>query len=318
MSPAPHSEVALACLQHFHGNLGVRFPLMGLKHHHPVELPLDFEEAVPKRYNLKRLPTISIVTPSYNQAEMLERTIKSVLSQRYPKLQYVIQDGGSKDGSVDVIKKYESQLHHWESRSDEGQAHAIELGFKRTDGEVMAWLNSDDILMPGALWKMARFFQSGRRVDVAYGHRMIIDQHDRKVGQWLLPSNTHNYLKYADYLPQESVFWRRKIWDRVGGVDRKFRFAMDWDLFLRFKGAYGKFKRIGNFIGAFRVHDAQKTSAQIADVGAEEMNLLRKRELGRIPESLELTKKLVWLYWRNYFIERAMNRGLYRVDTDLA
>ncbi len=316
ISPMPHREVAVACLEHFRINRGIDFPLMGLKHHQPIEMPLDFNEGIPRRYDLDRLPTISLVTPSYNQSEMLERTIQSVLSQKYPKLQYVIQDGGSTDDSVKVIKKYESQLHYWESRSDEGQSHAIEMGFKNTDGEIMAWLNSDDILIPGALWQMAHFFRKHRNVDVAFGHRVIIDQHDRKIGQWVLPSNTHHYLKYADYLAQESVFWNRRIWNRVGGIDRSFRFAMDWDLFLRFKSAYGKFKRIGKFIGAFRIHDAQKTSSQIADIGAREMDLLRKRELGRVPESTEISKKLVWLYWRNYLIERAMSRGFYRIPTD--
>jgi len=316
ISPTPHRQIAVACLEHMRVNRGVDFPLMGLKHHPPVELPLNFNDGIPTKFDKNRLPRISIVTPSYNQADMLERTIKSVLCQNYPNLQYVIQDGGSTDESVKVIRKYEDKLHYWESRADAGQSHAIELGFKHTDGEVMGWLNSDDILMPGSLWQLARFFNRHPNVDVAFGHRMIIDEWDQKIGQWVLPANTHHYLKYADYLAQESVYWTRRIWDRVGGIDRSFRFAMDWDLFLRFQGSFAKFKRIKHFIGAFRIHDSQKTSVQIADVGSREMDMLRKRELGRVPAQPEISKKLVWLYWRNYMIESAIRKGIYRIGSE--
>ncbi len=314
-SPSPHRELAVAALQHFQANKGLNIPLMGLKHHNPVDMPLDFSGSkMPRKIRQSRLPKISLVTPSYNQADMLERTILSVLSQGYPNLQYVIQDGGSTDGSVKVIRKYEGQLHYWESKPDKGQSHAIEMGFQQTDGEIMGWLNSDDILMPGALWDIAQHFIRHPKTDVAFGHRVIIDEQDRKIGQWVLPSTTHHYLPYADYLAQESVYWHRRIYERVNGIDPQFRFAMDWDLFLRFKRSTAKFRRIRSFIGAFRIHAAQKTSSIISDVGAQEMDILRERELGRIPGQIEISKKLIWLYWRNYFIEKAMKHGLYRVN----
>jgi len=313
-SRAPHRQLAIAWLDHLRVNRGINFPLMGLRHHDPQDLSLDFYRQKPSWVRTADLPVISLVTPSFNQAEMLERTIQSVLSQKYPKLQYVIQDGGSTDGSVEIIKKYEHLLHNWESTRDEGQSHAIEMGFGKTDGQVMGWLNSDDILMPGSLWEIANFFRSNPRMDVAFGHRIIIDEQDRKIGQWVLPSNTHHYLPYADYLAQECVFWNRRIWDRVNGIDRSFRFAMDWDLFLRFRRAEGRFRRIPKFIGAFRIHEAQKTSAQIHDIGSQEMELLRARELGRVPEPRELSKRLVWLYWKNYLLESACRRGLFSLS----
>jgi len=314
-SPSPHRQLAIAWLDHMRSNKGVDFPLLGLQHHRPQEMPLNFESVRLPAIREQSLPVISLVTPSYNQADMLERTIKSVLSQNYPRLQYVIQDGGSTDGSVKVIEKYASHLHHWESRPDGGQSQAIELGFRHTDGEIMGWLNSDDILMPGALWDIARFFQRRPSLDVAYGHRVIIDKQDRKIGQWVLPANTHCYLHYADYLAQESVYWTRRIWERAGGIDPSFRFAMDWDLFLRFRRSMGKFKRIHRFVGAFRIHESQKTSAQISEVGEQEMNLIRRRELGHVPEHSEISKRLVWLYWRNYMIERAVRGGFSRLQT---
>ncbi len=268
-SRGPHRQFAVAWLDHLRVNRGVTFPLMGLSHHPPrtSEHPAPYRS--PPVISMVGLPTISIVTPSYNQATMLERTIRSVLDQDYPQLQYVIQDGGSTDHSVDIIRRYASRLHHWDSRPDEGQAHAIQLGFARTDGQVMGWLNSDDILLPGALWEIARFFQKNPDVDVAYGHRLIIDEQDHEVGRWVLPANTHKYLPWADYLAQESVYWTRQIWDRVHGIDRSFQFAMDWDLFLRFRRASARFQRIPRMIGGFRLHENQKTAAQIADVGAQ-------------------------------------------------
>lgn len=312
-SRSPHRQVAVAWLDYLRTTRGVNFPLMGLSHHDPLELPTDRGGDMPASISMVGLPVISIVTPSYNQAHMLERTIRSVLDQNYPRLQFVVQDGGSKDHSVEIIKRYASRLHHWESCSDEGQAHAIQMGFARTTGDVMGWLNSDDILMPGALWDIARFFQKNKNVDVAYGHRVIIDEDDRKIGQWVLPANTHKYLPYADYLAQESVYWTRRIWDKVGGVDRSFQFAMDWDLFLRFWRASGRFQRIPKSIGAFRIHSAQKTSSIINDVGAREMDRLRRRELGHVPHPQELARQLIWLYWRNYAMDSANKMGLYRV-----
>lgn len=313
-SQSPHRQVAVAWLHHLRTNRGVNFPLMGLCHHEPCDIPKSEQEPeAPNIISMVDLPVISIVTPSFNQAPMLERTIRSVLDQNYPRLQYVIQDGGSTDHSAEIIRKYASRLHHWESARDEGQTHALQLGFARTSGDVMGWLNSDDILMPGALWDIARFFQENRNVDVVYGHRVIIDEEDRKIGQWVLPANTHKYLPWADYLAQESVYWTRKIWNRVGGVDRSFQFAMDWDLFLRFQRAGGRFRRLPRAIGAFRIHEAQKTSSIINDVGAREMDRLRRRELGHIPPPQDLARQLIWLYWRNYAIESANRLGLYRV-----
>ncbi len=313
-SRSPHRQIAIAWLDHLRVNRGVNFPLMGLDHHPPRSTGREaIRPATPPTLSMVDLPTISIVTPSFNQAHLLERTIRSVLDQKYPRLQYVIQDGGSSDRSVDIIRRYASRLYGWESRPDDGQAHAIQLGFQRTSGQVMGWLNSDDVLMPGALWEIARFFQQNPDIDVAYGHRTIIDEHDRQIGQWVLPANTHKYLPWADYLAQESVYWTRDIWDRVYGIDCSFQFAMDWDLFLRFQRASARFQRIPKIIGGFRLHDQQKTSTRIDDLGAREMERLRRRELGHNPEHRELSRKLVWLYWRNYAIASAQKMGLYKV-----
>src|SRR5262249_33984020 len=161
-------------------------PWLGRHHmYHPRPL------AIPPHYAAVRppdpAPVISVVTPSYNQAAFLERTMRSVLDQGYPELEYVVQDGGSWDQTRELLERYRSRLTHAESVKDRGQAHAVNLGFRHTRGEIMAYLNSDDLLLPGSLAYVARFFAAHPEVDVVYGHRVIIDENDGEVGRWVLP-----------------------------------------------------------------------------------------------------------------------------------
>ena len=239
-------------------------------------------------------PRISIVTPSYQQGDYIERTIQSVLDQLYPNLQYFVQDGGSRDDTVGVLKRYEDKLSGWTSEKDSGQSQAINLGFDRTDGEIMAWLNSDDLLLPSALHTVADYFNRHPDADVVYGNRLLIDEDDMEIGRWILPGHDSHVLSWADYVPQETLFWRRRIWDRVGGkLDESFRFAMDWDLLVRFRDAGAKFGHIPQFLGAFRIHERQKTSAAINEIGHQEMNRIRERILGRVPSSKEIRKAVL-------------------------
>jgi len=229
-------------------------------------------------------PRVSIVTPSYQQGAFIERTIQSVLKQSYPNLQYFVQDGGSSDGTVSVLERYVDQLSGWISRKDSGQAQAINLGFHQTNGDIMAWLNSDDLLMPGALHAVVHYFNRHPEIDVVYGNRLLIDENDMEIGRWILPGHSNDALSWADFIPQESLFWRRRIWDKIDGhVDESFRFAMDWDLLVRFREAGARFGHIPKFLGAFRVHGQQKTSAAINDIGYAEMNRIRERIHGVVP-----------------------------------
>lgn len=251
-----------------------------LKQYHPQPM------VVPGKYRvlpkLANPPRISIVTPSYNQAAFLEQTIKSVLDQGYPNLEYVVQDGGSKDGSREVLERYSAEFSHWESAPDGGQTNAINLGFRHTTGEIMAYLNSDDLLLTGTLHYVADYFAKHPDVDVIYGHRINIDEVGLEVGRWVMPPHDGAVLSWADFIPQETLFWRRRIWDRIGGsLDESFHFAMDWDLLLRFRDAGAKFVRLPRFLAAFRVHPQQKTMAEIGDVGFKEMARLRERCHGR-------------------------------------
>lgn len=271
---------------------------------------------VPRRYNRKPVlvnpPVISIVTPSYNQGGFLGRTIRSVLAQEYPRLQYVVQDGGSKDDTGEVLDQYRDQLHHCESRPDKGQSHAINLGFAHTSGEIMAYLNSDDLLLPGTLHSVAAYFAAHPEVDAVYGHRIVIDQIDEELGRWVLPPHDDEVLRWADFVPQETLFWRRRVWDKVGGIDESFRFAMDWDLLLRFQTVGAKLHRLGRFLGCFRVHTDSKTVSSVTTTGFEEMARLRRRCHGRDVTMQEIQRNLRSYLRKHILYDRMYRLGLFR------
>lgn len=253
-------------------------------------------------------PLISLVTPSYNQAAFLPHTIASVVDQNYPRLEYFVQDGASKDGSVDVLQRFAPRLTDWESAPDDGQANAINRGFARTSGSIMGWLNSDDLLLPGALAYVANYFEQHPEVDVVYGSRYIVDAKGREIGRWLLPPHDDTLLRWVDYVPQETLFWRRDLWERTGGtIDESFDFALDWDLLLRFQTAGARFACLPRFLGIFRVTENTKTSQKFATVGQDEIDRLRERTLGFVPSPNEVHKQCT-RYLRRHNWRRLLNR----------
>jgi glycosyltransferase involved in cell wall biosynthesis len=286
-------------------------PRLGiLRHHLPeaLQVPTSYLRTTPPQ----QAPTISIVTPSYEQGSYLERTIYSVVNQNYPKLEYVVQDGGSSDETEAVIRHFERSLSHWASEPDEGQADAINRGFVHTSGEIMAYLNSDDLLLPGSLAYVARYFAEHPEVDAVYGHRVLIDEHDRQIGVWVMPPHDDATLSYADYVPQETLFWRRSLWERAGGqIDPSLKFAVDWDLLLRFRKAGARMVRLPRFLGAFRVHAEQKTGRQQA-LCDEESDLLRRRELGR-----SLGDEEIWARVQPYMRRHVVYHTLHRLQERL-
>jgi GT2 family glycosyltransferase len=237
---------------------------------------------------------ISIVIPSYNQGQFIERTLTSVLNQSYPKLELFVQDNHSTDQTAAVLERYQHRLTGCFIEKDSGQSEAINRGFARSNEEIMAWLNSDDVLLPNTLFTVGSFFHHHPDVDVLYGNRLLIDEDDGEIGRWILPKHDSEVLSWADFVPQETLFWRRTMWLKIGGrIDESFRFAMDWDLLLRFRNAGAKFAHIPRFLGAFRVHDNQKTSAEINKTGTREMDIIRTRELGRSPRRREIRVALL-------------------------
>lgn len=223
-----------------------------------------------------RWPRISIVTPSYNQGKFIERTVRSVLLQRYPDLEYIVMDGGSTDDTLDRLAPYMEQFACFVSEPDKGQADAIAKGFARSSGEIMAYLNSDDLLAPDALHFVASFFRDNPNIDWIYSHRCTVDDDDRVIRYWILLPHQNFLMRRWDYIPQETCFWRRSLFEKTGNIDRSYQFAMDYDLFVRFMNS-GRGRRLNRFLAAFRDHSGSKTKQLLETVGTQEMLRVRRK-----------------------------------------
>lgn len=206
-------------------------------------------------------PRITVVTPSFQQAAYLERTLRSVVLQGYPNLEYIVMDGGSTDGSVDVIRRYEDHLTYWVSAKDEGHADALAKGFARATGSILAFLNSDDLYLPGALRAVGERFRASDRPQVVYGNTCRIDPDERVLHEnRQTPFMPLGYVYGASDLQQPSVFFDAELFRRVGGMDRTYYFSFDTHLFLRFMAAHARFAFVRQFLSCFRVHPDSKTS----------------------------------------------------------
>lgn len=220
-------------------------------------------------------PKISIVTPSYNQAAFLGATIESVLGQGYPNLEYLVCDGGSTDGSVDVLKRYGRRLA-WVSRRDKGQTDAINQGLRRVTGQIVAYLNSDDVLEPGALHQVAESFQSHPEALWLTGSCRIIDQDDRPIRSFVsgykslwLRWYSRNKLCVTNFICQPATFWRRSVHDQIGYLDETLRYVMDYDFWLRLS-RLGDPLVLREPLASFRIHAASKGESQFHKQFAED------------------------------------------------
>jgi glycosyltransferase involved in cell wall biosynthesis len=215
---------------------------------------------------LADLPKITIVTPSYNQGEFIEETIRSVLDQDYPNLEYIIMDGGSTDGSVEIIKRYENRLAYWESHRDNGQADAVYRGFERSTGEILGYLNSDDILLPGSLEKVGRYFNAYPKEEWIVGGTLYIDANSEYFydrlgnarGDLGACASLHRLLFWGSNFCQPATFWRRNPYIAVGGLNRSLQFSFDYDLYIRLAQRKNS-GQIKEFLACFRHHNNSKT-----------------------------------------------------------
>jgi glycosyltransferase involved in cell wall biosynthesis len=224
-----------------------------------------------------QFPRISIITPSYNQARYVGWTARSVFLQRYPTLEYILMDGGSKDDTVKVLEPYRDRFAYFTSERDKGQSDAVHRGLQRATGDILAYLNSDDMLAPGALHFVADFFRRNPDVDVVYSHRVTVDSNNKALYYWMLPRHWTWYQLRWDLIPQETTFWRRRLFEQCGNVDPTFRFALDYDLFSRFMTAGARFERVNRFLGVFRTHEEAKTTQWLNTIGEDEISLVRQR-----------------------------------------
>ncbi len=229
----------------------------------------------------ERLPLVSIVTPSYNQARFLPDTIDSVLNQTYPNIEYIVIDGGSTDGSVELLENYADRIDYWVSEPDKGQTDAINKGFAQANGEILAWLNSDDTYQPEAVADAVRLMQQYPEYGLVYGEANFIDQHGNEIGRFPAAQTSYDQLRRGYvHVPQQSSFWRADLMKQVGALDDSLYFAMDYDLWLRL----AEISRIKYFPGRvwanFRLHGESKTIAE-DDRCWVEMVQIHRRDGGR-------------------------------------
>jgi glycosyltransferase involved in cell wall biosynthesis len=231
------------------------------------------------------------VTPSFNQARYLETTLRSVLEQGYPSLAYVVMDGGSSDGSVEIIGRYAERLMHWQSKPDGGQASAINEGFNIVPGDLLTFINSDDYLLPGACTRVALYASRHPEIDVFYGdHLRVNDRGEVLTRVFHAPWFPWIVRRTGPYIAQPGTFFRRRIWERVCGVDARLSCCFDTDLWLRFMAAGARFGRIPAPLAAFRLQPASKGLSEAwRERYREEQLLTRKRyqaDIGRLSTSV--------------------------------
>ena len=232
---------------------------------------MGFSEAKPK---------VSIITPSFNQGRYLEETIRSVLAQDYPNIEYIIKDGGSKDNSVEIIQKYAGQLAHWVSEKDKGHADGLNQGFSFASGEILAWLNSDDTYMPGAVSEAVAFLQAHPAVGMVYADANVIDHDSRVIGKF--PAKQTSYqrmLQGSVHIPQATTFWRADLWRQVGPLDLSLFYAFDYDLWVKL-AKISEICYVPRLWANFRIHDSAKTIKN-DDICYADMQRVYERETGR-------------------------------------
>lgn len=253
---------------------------------------------------------ISIVTPSFNQRAFVEVTLKSVLDQGVPALEYIVMDGGSSDGSREIIEGYGARLAHWESAPDKGQADAVYRGFEWSTGEILGWVNSDDVLLPGALARVARFFDENPEENWVVGSCLMVDARGAPLRTRLgSPVFYKGYsvsfsqlLYWGPGFAQPASFWRRRAFFECGGFDRSLQFCFDYDLYLRLAARRAS-GAIPECLACFRVHGGSK-SARLADVRRSEEEILWARHHERV--TVRLPRRLT----RRYFEAAARARNL--------
>ncbi len=250
------------------------------------------------------IPRLSVVMPSFNQVEFIERSILSIINQKYPNLQLIIIDGGSSDGTLDIIEKYKSHIDYFISEADNGQSDALNKGFKVADGDIFGWLNSDDIYLPGSVKVAIDALQKHKNKSIVFGDWLSIDENDQAIDHHFAFDFSVNHFKYEGFhLNAQSMFWQKETHERFSGFIVSLYNTMDYQMILEFGINEGDdfFLRIPVNIGAFRRYNGQKT-AGITDIVINEHKYLAQHYLYMDKyESLGSVKRLFFRFRRAYW-----------------
>lgn len=247
------------------------------------------------------LPKISIITPSFNQGKYLEETLLSILNQNYPNLEYIIIDGGSTDESVEIIKKYEEHLAYWVSEPDEGQTHAINKGFRKATGDLVAWMNSDDVYFEKAFDHVSKAFnQTDGKFDVYFGDKANVDEEGKLIREYLYPPFSGWGIMYTTNMniSNQSAFWKRELFDSLGYLDEEIQFAMDYEFFLRLYMKGATFYKIPELLGALRMYSENKSSD-------EKWLKIKFQNIKDIKKSYDIEKSLLKKYM--YYVYKGLH-----------
>ena len=246
------------------------------------------------------LPKISIVTPSFNQGEFIEETIKSVIGQGYGNLEYVVIDGGSKDNSVEIIRRYEKHLHYWVSEEDSGHGHALNKGFEKTTGEIMAWINSDDKYTPWAFNTVAEIFTLFPHVEWIVGINAWFNKNGSMIRAKREPKNIYDFLiGNGGWVQQESVFWRRNLWDKAGGyISQNYKFMVDGELWTRFF-LHADLYSVESILGGYRSHASNRAGLNWQQCLSEMEFAIKSMKNDCTKDVIDNFKKLFILKWIN-------------------
>ncbi len=237
----------------------------------------------------------SIVVPSYNQGGTIGQTLDSLIAQKQDvDLEIIVMDGGSTDETCQEIRMREANISKWVSQPDAGQADALIKGYSFTTGEILGWLNSDDLLLPGALKKVSKVFSTQVDIDLVYGDMLVIDCENEVIKkQREIDFDSDVLLWVYNYIPQPSAFWTRRAYDQSGGLDRFKHCAMDYELWVRMLSSGAKFKHIAEYLSCFRVYASQKNQRYRSISDLEDLEV-RDNFLSRHPSKAELRFKYYW------------------------
>ncbi|WFN36778.1 glycosyltransferase [Methanomicrobium antiquum] len=251
--------------------------------------------------NSEDLPLVTIVTPSYNQGRFIEETILSVLNQDYPNIEYIVMDGGSNDETLDILKKYDDKIV-WVSEKDKGQTDAINKGLRIAKGEVLAYLNSDDTYLPGAISRAVRYFSENPDSKLLYGEGYHITAEGDIIERY--PTEPYNFKHLAEtcYICQPTTFWKREVIEDIGLFDESLHYAMDYDYWIRAAERYGKLDYMPEYLANSRFYQETKTMSKRVEAHAEILKVIKSHYgRGNVP--------LSWIYaYSHLYVDRFVSR----------